>query len=223
MQPYYDAWKGGHHAHSAQCVECHVEPGASQRLTHKFVALGEVWAHFTGFAGFPMARPADMPDSRCIACHPTVKPKNMPAAFSHEMHAKRGPCALCHSTTGHDVAATALQSTGVYNAANAAARATAHSAKATPGAGKADLPGHVNVVCTNCHDMAATGCPACHQPGHEPRGDCAQCHKPGPRFTFVHPTTTMPGWQSMQCRTCHPTSYTQVNCTCHKNGQPEGN
>jgi hypothetical protein len=225
MKPYYVAWTQGRHRVTAQCVDCHVDAGFFQGLAHKPVALLEVWAHFTGFSGFPMASPPDVPDSRCLRCHPTVKVKGLPATFSHPLHAKQAPCATCHATTGHDVSVQALRAAGIYNADNAALRARARAstnASATPGAGRANVAGHVAVVCSRCHDMAATGCPACHTPPHEPRGDCLQCHKPGPRFTFAHPPTQMENWQSIACKKCHPVSYRQVNCTCHGSGVPQG-
>ncbi len=145
----------------------------------------------------------------------------MPAGFSHEAHAKAGPCELCHATTGHDVTAEALRAAGVYNAQNAALRARSTGAVAVANGGKANVAGHPAVECSRCHDMAATGCPACHKPPHEPRGDCQQCHKPGPKFAFAHPATQMEGWQKIPCKKCHPTSYAKVNCTCHPGGVPQ--
>jgi hypothetical protein len=223
MQPYYDAWaQGGHDGH-AQCIDCHVNYGFFPRLEHKFVALGEVWVHVFGAKAFPLPRPATVPDSRCVRCHQKVVPKPTQDPFSHELHAKQGPCQLCHATTGHDVTAQALQSAGVYSATNAAARAAvAATGVAAPGRGKADVAGHVTVICSTCHDMAATGCAACHAPPHEPLGDCKLCHRPGLTFTFVHPATRMPGWQRIDCKRCHPDSYTQVNCTCHRGRVPTG-
>jgi cytochrome c nitrite reductase small subunit len=223
MQPYYAAWTQGGHKHTAQCIDCHVNAGFVPRLTHKFSALGEVWAHVVGTPKFPLSAPATVPDSRCKRCHPSVKPTNMPAGFSHDIHAKQGPCELCHATTGHDVTAGALQAAGVYSLQNAALRAQAStSGAAVAGAGKANIPGHVPVTCSECHDLAATGCAACHKPPHEPRGGCQQCHKPGPKYAFAHPPTRMEGWQRIPCKKCHPVSYTAVNCTCHRGRIPSG-
>ena len=221
MKPYVDAWTVGRHHGHAECVDCHVDAGLS-RYTHKFAALGEVWSHFTGYAGFPMPVAPLVPDSRCIRCHPTVTPKGFPASFSHALHAKQGPCQMCHATTGHDVPVEALRAAGVYNAAGAAARPQAGKVTGVPGTGKADVAGHPAVACSNCHDMAALPCSACHTPPHQPRGDCKQCHQPGRSFTFAHPRTQMPNWQNIACVKCHPTSYTQVNCTCHPGGTPKG-
>ena len=222
MQPYYTAWTQGHHKSSAQCVDCHVDAGFVPRLSHKFVALAEVWTHVAGRPAFPMATAADVPDSRCIRCHPDVTPKGASASFSHALHAKQGRCQLCHPTAGHDVTAQALQAAGIYDAQAAARRARTASATATPGAGKANVPGHLTVSCSQCHDMAAMGCSACHMPPHEALGDCKQCHQAGAKFTFTHQPTQMPNWQNIACPRCHPVSYTQFNCTCHGGRVPRG-
>jgi cytochrome c nitrite reductase small subunit len=223
MQPYYDAWSQGHHRTQAQCVDCHVDAGVGPRLVHKFYALAEVWSHFTKTPAYPLPAPAPVPDSRCIRCHPTVTVRGMPVSFSHAQHAEQGPCQMCHATTGHDVTARALRSAGIWSPANAALRARSAPASAAPGSGRADLPGHISVACSRCHGMAAMGCAACHAAPHEPRGDCAQCHQPGARFTFSHPQQTgMENWQSIDCKRCHPVSYRQVSCTCHGGGRPSG-
>jgi hypothetical protein len=221
MQPYVAAWTVGRHHGHAECVDCHVDPGVA-RYTHKFVALGEVWSHFTGYPGFPLGAPPSVPDSRCLRCHATVTPRGFPPSFSHALHAKQGPCQLCHATTGHDVPAADLQAAGIYNPQAAALRIQTGKVTAVPGSGRADIPGHVAVVCSDCHVMGALPCSACHAAPHQPRGDCKLCHQPGPKFTFVHPDTQMPNWRNIACQKCHPVSYTQVNCTCHGGGAPRG-
>jgi nitrate/TMAO reductase-like tetraheme cytochrome c subunit len=222
MQPYYTAWTQGHHKSGAQCVDCHVDAGFVPRLSHKFVALAEVWTHVVGRPTFPMPTAADVPDSRCMRCHPHVAAKKAAVGFSHALHAKQGRCELCHPTAGHDVTAQALRAAGVYDAVAAARRARTTSATAAPGAGKANVPGHLKVSCSECHDLAATGCSACHMPRHEALGDCTRCHQAGARFTFTHGPTGMPNWQKIACPRCHPVSYTQVNCTCHGGRAPKG-
>lgn len=222
MQPYYAAWLVGKHHGHAECIDCHVGTGTAWRLEHKFYVLPEIWAHFTGDTSFPRARIPDIPDSRCIGCHPTVSVTSI-KGFSHEFHARQGRCANCHPLTGHDVTEQALSSAGILNSANWTLRTTLpYGVVAAPGAGKADLPGHPKVVCSGCHDMAALPCGSCHIPPHEARGACSDCHNPGPRFTFTHPRTTMPNWQRIACKKCHPTDYRHVTCTCHRNGIPQG-
>ncbi|HET6352585.1 MAG TPA: NapC/NirT family cytochrome c [Coriobacteriia bacterium] len=201
MKPHYDAWKTGPHK-DVWCIDCHVAPGVPARFTHKFVALGEVWSHVTGAYAFPQLQPASVPDNRCVTCHSTVAPKDMPKAFDHAMHAKTSPCQQCHENTGHEVGDQALQAAGVLDAHNAQVRAEAGAsgaAVAVPGQGVANLQGHKAVACTQCHDMAKTGCKACHRAPtskHQFSGDCATCHQPGETFAFAHPT-------SGDCSQCH--------------------
>ena len=85
MGPYYDAWAAGQHGHEGvPCIDCHVNRGFLPRLSHKFVALGEVWSHFFGNTTFPMASPPSMPNSRCLGCHAQVatKPQELLARSS---------------------------------------------------------------------------------------------------------------------------------------------
>ena len=196
MVPYYDAWTQGPHAEDAQCVDCHVNPGFGARLAHKFVALQEVQAHFFGNKSFPTETPPNVPNRRCERCHPsvTVDRKN----FSHELHASKGDCQDCHPDAGHSVTSDALKAAGIFNP-NASPQAFGLKVAVVNG-GSANLPGHVPVVCSNCHNMKATGCRACHGPPHKERGECSQCHQPGTKFAFVHPSA------DVDCTQCHKVS-----------------
>lgn len=222
MQPFYNAWLDGKHHGRAECIDCHVDHGFFPRLWHKVIVLPEVFAHFTGDTKFPREVLADVPNSRCERCHPTVVVTNL-KGFSHDIHARQGDCRTCHYNTGHSVLQPALEAAGIFNARTWALRQTMPAgALAHAGAGKANLPGHIPVVCSNCHDMAATPCSSCHTPPHAARGECSICHKPGPAFVFTHAPTTMPGWQNIACVKCHPKTYTQVYCTCHGGNAPRG-
>lgn len=196
MQPYYDAWaRGAHHSH-AECVDCHVNAGLPARFAHKFVALKEVAAHFSGDTSFPRPAAPDVPDARCKRCHPSVPPKI--GRFPHALHAEKGRCAQCHFSTGHDVMSGALKAAGVFNASVHPVRLTGKVAGV--GRGKANLPGHRVVTCSGCHDMKATGCAACHVPpsaDHRFGAECARCHQPGKTFAFTHPAATA------RCLACH--------------------
>ncbi|TLM84746.1 MAG: hypothetical protein FDZ75_07400, partial [Actinobacteria bacterium] len=185
MRPYYDAWSNGQHAGHAECIQCHVDAGLAARFEHKFVALGEVYAHFTGDTSFPRAVPPVVPNRRCASCHPTVR-ANVDG-FPHALHAEKGTCAQCHVDAGHDVTAAALTQAGVYDPNANPARLGGKLA--TVGAGSANLPGHVPVSCSRCHDMRKTPCSACHEPPHKRRGECSTCHATGKTFRFRHPTT----------------------------------
>jgi len=212
MTPYHDAWSQGPH-NEVSCIECHVDSGDVARLAHKFVALKEVVAHVKGDTLFPRETPPEVPDQRCLTCHAKVTVEQ--ARFDHALHAKRGACAKCHAAVGHDVTVAALKEAGIYSGLVPATASVDASTLAVVNGGQANLTGHVTVTCSRCHIMANTTCAACHKPKHKPRGACATCHAPGPKFVFVHPKNRP------DCETCHklPAKHTTLpgKCSdCHK-------
>ncbi len=215
MSPYAQAWEKGPHA-GISCVECHVDPSATARVTHKVEALSEVWSHMQGGGTFPQPTPAEVPNERCIRCHEKIIVNDR--GFSHADHAKRGDCQDCHSEAGHAVSVSALKAAGVYSGTEPT---TTSSATAAVNAGAADLAGHVEVPCSRCHVMSQTECSNCHKPEHETAGParkeapCSTCHAPGAEFAFTHPNGT-----ELTCDSCHvkPTdghSYTGDCSSCH--------
>ena len=76
MGPYYDAWAVGQHAETATCIDCHVDDGLPARFAHKFVALGEVKAHFLGDTTFPAA-------SACRGPQQPLHPLSRDASADH--------------------------------------------------------------------------------------------------------------------------------------------
>lgn len=220
MQPYYDAWSVGKHHGHAQCIDCHVDNGFFPRLIHKAYVVPELWGHAVGDTSFPRATLADVPNSRCLRCHPRVVVSKL-KGFSHALHEKQGECRTCHYNTGHDITQAALESAGIFNPAIWALRqAMPGGVNASPGAGKANLAGHIPVVCSNCHDMAATPCSVCHTPPHGQRGECSTCHRPGADFVFHHPPSGEHPYWSRPCKACHPTTYSDYYCTCHHGRLP---
>lgn len=193
MKPYYDAWAVGPHS-GTWCIDCHVGKGLGDRFAHKFVALREVVAHFSGDTQFPRPVAATVANGHCRACHQTVAPKVAFAGFNHATHESQGPCEACHGDAGHRVSQSALTAVNAY--APNVVRVAFGSAFATVGAGQADVAGHVAISCTSCHDLKKTGCERCHTPTHKPRGACEECHKPGPAWVFAHPTQAA-------CEQCH--------------------
>jgi nitrate/TMAO reductase-like tetraheme cytochrome c subunit len=213
MKPYYDAWAAGPHK-SQWCVDCHVGKSYPARMAHKFAALQEVVAHFSGDTSFPRQAAAPVADTNCSACHASIPPK-LAQGFDHSAHAQQGPCEACHGEAGHRVTQSALTAVNVYNPA--VVRIPLGSAIATVGAGRADVTGHVVVICTQCHDLAKTGCQKCHVPTHVARGACETCHKAGAKWVFTHP-------EEAKCELCHdvpakhfkPASGSLTPCTsCH--------
>ncbi len=202
MTPYTTAWSAGPHAEEAECIDCHVDPGIVNRLAHKPAALGEVFAHFRGDTSFPRPERPDVPDSRCVQCHEDPGSVDEVATFSHPDHVERAACQDCHSVVGHAVTQAALEDADVFDADAAQARAPGilGDAVAAPDAGIANVPGHAEITCTRCHDLARTGCLGCHAtsvPDQHPAGaECAPCHPSTASWTFVHP-------DSESCADCH--------------------
>jgi len=213
MQPHYEAWTLGPHR-DVSCIECHVSAGLPARFAHKFVALGEVYSHFTGNNTFPRPVPPSIPDGRCLACHDDL-PDTI-GRFPHGLHADKGACAQCHYDAGHAVTDEALKQAGVL-APDVTPQRLA-TKLAVVGGGKANLLDHQPVSCSRCHDMRATACSAC----HKPRGNdhpsvrgrpCIQCHSAtGASWEFAHPRTTK------GCSECHkpPANHPSGACEeCH--------
>jgi hypothetical protein len=215
MRPFVDAWEQGPHK-DQWCVDCHVDPGYSARLLHKFKVFKEIAAHFTGDTSFPRAVAPKVPSERCQRCHKTV----VASGFPHPIHSETA-CAKCHAGEGHDVAIPVLKAAGLYSGNIMAVQVSSVPVKINGGV--ANLPGHKTVICSRCHDMKATPCSACHKPKHNDhanRGtDCQSCHSTNAvGWTFSHPT----GGNS--CAECHsvpakhyqPSSGSLPPCvTCH--------
>jgi nitrate/TMAO reductase-like tetraheme cytochrome c subunit len=203
MGPYYDAWsKAGHR--DVSCVDCHVDPGIVNHGLHKFVALKELWDHFTRVNTFPNYT-VDVPNARCVACHPTVK-DTLGAKFSHALHATKAQCHDCHATVGHEVSLASLAAAGILAPA-------ATPPPAPGGVTPSSAPGHIKVACQKCHDQAKMKCSLCHKAPHEVKpGECSACHSPGPKWVFIHTNDT-------DCVKCHkpPANHFAGKCVdCHK-------
>ena len=223
MQPFYVSYMAGPHADHATCIDCHVDAGYPARFSHKFVALKEVYAQFFGNAKFPNYN-ADVPDSRCLRCHPDA-PTKVVGQFQHGNHIGRGiACAKCHATTGHKVTFEALGAAGLLNSANAPAGAQFVGQQFTSMTGKGSAyPGHKPVPCQNCHDQANLDCSFCHTPpANHFAGNCRQCHVDAsvPFKQFQHPPTHH-YYLSRPCVKCHPVDFAHVYCTCHKGNPPQ--
>lgn len=207
MRPYVAAWKAGPH-HDHWCVDCHVAQDIPTRAFHKVLVVKELWLHFTTHPLFPLEEVPQLPHGTCAGCHEKVQVKlakvdKYVKPFSHDTHLSKGECQACHKASGHEVAAPSLANWGSYNPL--AEQAAYRTAKAVVGKGAADVPNHVPVTCTNCHDLAKTGCSACHKPKHKPRGACENCHRGGTKFVFTHTTKT-------ECEKCHtpPATHRQL-------------
>lgn len=187
MWPYRDTWEKSAHK-SADCVQCHIPPGAVNFVETKLAASREVWVHFTGQVKAPIKVTRHIPDSACMrsGCHTSAQTGatlrlGAPAAvtFRHgsEGHASR-QCIACHAALVHAGAP------GV----------TAPPANSMPS-------------CFTCHPDGTKDCGYCHKAPHGDRGPCADCHSitgwgaggggphPGGRLTGKH--------GQVACETCH--------------------
>jgi nitrate/TMAO reductase-like tetraheme cytochrome c subunit len=222
MGPYVASWAEGPHK-DVWCVDCHVGEGYPARFAHKFIALQEVVAHVKGDTTFPRPAAAHVADKDCRACHAQVKPKLAASGFDHTVHESKATCQVCHADSGHDVTESALTAAGIFNPN--VRRAVPASSTAAVGRGSANVPGHMQIGCTRCHDLEKTGCAACHsvQAGHfKPASGalpaCPLCHSTSSSWVFTHPTQT-------DCQNCHtpsakhfkPANGTLTPCSrCHK-------
>lgn len=224
MTPYYSAWNAGPHTGVA-CVDCHVDPGLAAQVPHKVEALREVYVHFTSNPTFPGTDVSPIPDSRCLACHSGTIAVDKPG-FDHEQHRQGRSCVQCHTGVGHEVSPASLAQAGILDPAGARARKDLRVASV--GAGAANIPAHPAVTCTDCHDLAATGCQACHlrdAAGHPVRptvsatltadpASCVRCHSAA-TWAFSHPA------DPATCTSCHPApaKHRTGACTqCHTTG-----
>lgn len=211
MGPYYDAWANGAHR-SVSCVDCHVDPGAVNHVSHKVVAAKELWIHVAGDPTFPNGD-AEVPNARCLRCHSDI-PTSTGPRFSHRQHAQAGTCVGCHADAGHRVTDAALDAAGVLKPERRTA--AARTAVATPASTGTAPATHVRVSCARCHDLAKVACATCHRPAHPDRGECTTCHRPGPRWSFSHPV-------SQDCARCHAAParhFAAVCASCHSPSVP---
>lgn len=224
MGPYYGAWDAGPHA-GVSCISCHVDPGIKAQIPHKVEALREVYVHFTSNPTFPQSETAAIPDARCITCHEGPIASDKPG-FDHDEHRQGRTCVDCHSEVGHKVSSQALAEAGILNVEGMRARKELQVASV--GQGAANVSGHPSVTCTDCHDLAATGCFTCHardaashpQPATvsttataDP-ASCVSCHS-AVTWAFSHPAARA------DCTQCHvrPEPHdTGVCVTCHTTG-----
>lgn len=208
MGPYYSAWVSGPHAKAAECTDCHLDAGIIAHLAHKPIALKEVWNHFFSDNRFPNFA-VDVPNSRCVRCHSKV-PEKTGSLFSHAKHETKATCKNCHSQAGHTVTLASLDAAGVLK--------SGAKAPVPGGMTPSSITGHKKVICQDCHDQAKMKCSSCHQPPHENRGECSQCHTVGSSFVAGHP-----GGDNKNCAQCHkaPANHFGSACsTCHTPGVP---
>ena len=207
MKPYYEAWQTGAHK-TVDCVDCHVDPGTVDHVTHKVTAAKELLVHVTGDPKFPGGN-AKVPDERCLKCHGDIGTKKTASGFSHARHMKQAACVACHRGVGHKVTVEMLKDKNLLKPGTEIA--TTKVSVQTTGSAEPTASLHVKISCSQCHDLNTAKCSQCHRPKHQARGECQTCHVPGAVFVFSHPS-------SKECSTCHkiPAKHFPGECgTCH--------
>jgi cytochrome c nitrite reductase small subunit len=210
MWPYRDSWAESTHKDTA-CVQCHIPPGVVNFALTKLYASREVWVHVTGQVKAPIKVTRHIPNSACMrsGCHTGADiektltlGKPAPVKFEHGSsgHAEQ-LCIACHAALVHEGAP------GV----------TAPPANSMPS-------------CFTCHTDGPKDCSYCHQPPHEDRGPCQDCHglgSWGQGKDFKHPGGALVGKHGeVSCETCHTKGVSEKpdGCiTCHgdqHNGLP---
>lgn len=155
MQPFYEAWQTGAHK-TVDCVDCHVDPGTVDHVTHKVPAAKELLIHVTGDPKFPGAD-VKVPHERCLKCHGDIGTKKTANGFSHAQHIKQTPCVTCHRNVGHKVTAETLKAQNLLKPGTEIA--TTKVSVQTTGSSEPTASLHLKISCSQCH-----------QPRHEARG-----------------------------------------------------
>ncbi len=104
MSPEYYTWHASAHSNIA-CVDCHVQPGVNNFISHKIESLKQVYLHFTGTYVTPIAISDPIPNSVCERCHDMTTRVTSPSGdikFPHTTHLDKGvQCVTCHAGVVH--------------------------------------------------------------------------------------------------------------------------
>ena len=177
MNPYYASWEASVHD-QVECVQCHIPPGVIPFTKTKLFSFREIWVHITGTPTAPLAVTREIPSSNCLSCHPNPGDATLgDVAFSHDAHAAES-CVDCHVRLVHR---------------------TVNPPDYVPPAEMSS--------CLVCHDgtIASSECSYCHQPPHEPRGECSNCHNQDSWIGALadHPFPLVGADARLTCTDCH--------------------
>ena len=182
MNPYYDSWSVSVHK-GADCVQCHIPPGAGNWLKTKLASLNELWTHVMGQHEPPVAVTRAIPRNTCLQCHADGGGQTVgTTTFPHSSH-ESVRCVQCHIRVVHPSV-----NPPYYVKPMLMAR------------------------CLECHNGQAgsppNNCSTCHTPPHEPRGECNGCHGTNSFATTApenHPIALTGGHEGVPCTNCHVT------------------
>lgn len=97
METRYVSWSRSAHAGSADCLDCHAEPGVIGEIKAHLNGARYLWVLATGREQVILR--ADVPEGTCVKCHPSDELPELDGAdeLGHEQHYDaRVGCATCH-------------------------------------------------------------------------------------------------------------------------------
>ncbi|WP_240035307.1 cytochrome c3 family protein [Neobacillus notoginsengisoli] len=104
MQPEFATFEASAHS-QISCVQCHIQPGAVNMLTHKMKSMKEVYYHLTGIPEQIVQTPGEaIPNISCQQCHTTNRlvTASGDLMVNHKKHIDEGiPCITCHAGVAH--------------------------------------------------------------------------------------------------------------------------
>ncbi len=161
MNPAHRSWQDAPHHESAECFDCHADPGFVGFVTAKLQGTKELFIYITQDVTAEDISGVTVPDPRCQQCHKEINEQKEfeTVVIPHSQHSELS-CQNCHGGTAH-------------------ARGEKYFEEYPK---EADMS-----LCQDCHNgdkaFASADCNRCHQPKEgkqiiavtEP-SDCLQCH-----------------------------------------------
>ena len=152
MSPEYTTWENSSHAKIA-CVQCHIEPGFINLVSHKMNSLEQLYLHLTGGVPKTIVMNEPIKNDVCEQCHSTVR-QVTPSGdilIPHDKHLAQGiSCVACHAGVVHGF----ITERGLTEADKGRADWTADKAKQAVNFTDTKL---TMEVCLNCHEQVNQG------------------------------------------------------------------
>ncbi|MCD4690719.1 NapC/NirT family cytochrome c [bacterium] len=103
MGEHYDSWQSSTHGETAECLDCHSEPGWTGYYHSKVEGVRNALQFYLGIEK-PGKAPAPGP-AACLrpGCHEETLLEESPeqGGFAHSGHLERVACVECHGDIGH--------------------------------------------------------------------------------------------------------------------------
>ena len=103
MDIHVTTWQESTHYDSANCLDCHLEPGIQGQIDVKIRGVRELLVHVFGNVDLPINNTIHVKDEQCVACHQEsayIPDKNIDVR--HNIHTEVGlQCVDCHANIVH--------------------------------------------------------------------------------------------------------------------------